>query len=264
MPESVQIAAGVGATFQLFRLSFDLISHASQLDAAYDKRKEAESKAETKTKGKASNGDVDGAMDGDEDEMRGAVFLGTFALCAHVAAMFYFLIGTILISTDGNTWVGESDNDNLAFDGVCMGSAAVSSFLYVVIQGIRDYRRKRFSHLQRMCLVMSTCLMMLSALFAIANDGGGIEDSDLCSIIVLSLLFLLSIVESKKIPHPKVESGSKKNVISKKALMIILKPYFWPDATASSAFVNRVRAMLTWTFVAGSKTCGLIGTCWQS
>ena len=37
----------------------------------------------------------------------------------------------------------------------------------------------------------------------------------------------------------------------------ILKPYFWPDATTTSATLNRIRALATWIFVASSKACSL-------
>lgn len=42
-----------------------------------------------------------------------------------------------------------------------------------------------------------------------------------------------------------------------KAIYALLKPYFWPDATASSATANRLRAIATWFCVFGSKVCNL-------
>jgi len=63
------------------------------------------------------------------------------------------------------------------------------------------------------------------------------------------------------IPYPKISQESqnqRRALLSKKALLMILKPYFWPKATATSATLNRIRAMLTWVFVVGSKTCSLL------
>jgi ATP-binding cassette, subfamily B, heavy metal transporter len=38
----------------------------------------------------------------------------------------------------------------------------------------------------------------------------------------------------------------------------LLKPYFWPDATNTTALWNRVCAIATWFCVVSSKACGLV------
>ena len=45
----------------------------------------------------------------------------------------------------------------------------------------------------------------------------------------------------------------EKKTLSGRALAKVLKPYFWPDGV-----VNKVRCLLTWVFLAMSKTCGLL------
>ena len=45
--------------------------------------------------------------------------------------------------------------------------------------------------------------------------------------------------------------------MSRHTMTTLLKPYFWPDATSNTAFWNRVRAISTWFFLIGSKTCSL-------
>jgi ABC-type transport system involved in Fe-S cluster assembly fused permease/ATPase subunit len=40
-------------------------------------------------------------------------------------------------------------------------------------------------------------------------------------------------------------------------MLTLLKPYFWPDATTSTALWNRIRAISTWIFLIASKTCDL-------
>jgi hypothetical protein len=51
---------------------------------------------------------------------------------------------------------------------------------------------------------------------------------------------------------------AKKRTLSRSAIVTLLKPYFWPDATSDSAMVNRFRAILTWFCVILSKSCNLI------
>ena len=38
---------------------------------------------------------------------------------------------------------------------------------------------------------------------------------------------------------------------------MLLKPYFWPSATSTSASLNRFRAVMTWVFVICSKLCSV-------
>lgn len=49
----------------------------------------------------------------------------------------------------------------------------------------------------------------------------------------------------------------KKARLSFKSLALMLKPYFWPDKTSSSAMLNRTLAVLTWVCVVGSKISSL-------
>jgi hypothetical protein len=74
---------------------------------------------------------------------------------------------------------------------------------------------------------------------------------DYVTIAILALNAVVSILESKFYPYPPARSHDKeeKAKLSRKALMTILKPYFWPDATASSATMNRIRALLYYLFV---------------
>jgi ABC-type transport system involved in Fe-S cluster assembly fused permease/ATPase subunit len=47
--------------------------------------------------------------------------------------------------------------------------------------------------------------------------------------------------------------------LNAKVFATVLKPYFWPDATATSATLNRLRALTTWFCVGAAKTCSLFG-----
>ena len=68
----------------------------------------------------------------------------------------------------------------------------------------------------------------------------------------------MSIIEGRVCQYPEIVTDEgKKMKLNKRALLTILTPYFWPHATATSAVLNRVRAITTWLFVGSSKACSL-------
>ena len=52
-------------------------------------------------------------------------------------------------------------------------------------------------------------------------------------------------------------SPKPKKGLTIRSLLMLLKPYFWPSATATSASLNRFRAVMTWVFVVLSKVCSV-------
>jgi hypothetical protein len=59
------------------------------------------------------------------------------------------------------------------------------------------------------------------------------------------------------------EAGAKKaeeepRAMSLLELLVVLRPYFWPDKGTDGAFINRCRSTGTWFMVALSKTSNLI------
>ena len=77
---------------------------------------------------------------------------------------------------------------------------------------------------------------------------------DYATLACLIVYAALAITEGRVCRHPKfVVREGKKVKLNRKALLLILKPYFWPDATATSATLNRVRAITTWVCVVSSK-----------
>jgi ABC-type multidrug transport system fused ATPase/permease subunit len=50
----------------------------------------------------------------------------------------------------------------------------------------------------------------------------------------------------------------EQNKIHLSTLRPLLRPYFWPDETANTAFGNRIRAVSTWVCVILSKVCNLV------
>jgi ABC-type transport system involved in Fe-S cluster assembly fused permease/ATPase subunit len=81
---------------------------------------------------------------------------------------------------------------------------------------------------------------------------------DIVSLALTTAYAVLVLVECKMIELPQSTLKDRKARLSMKAILMVLKPYFWPDATASSATLNRIRALATWVFVILSKACGIL------
>lgn len=77
------------------------------------------------------------------------------------------------------------------------------------------------------------------------------------AVTVLLLLSILDGLITNRLPHIQRKCACQKRYMSRRALFVLLKPYFWPNATSDSAVKNRIRAIATWVCVIGSKVCGL-------
>eukprot|EP00934_Nitzschia_sp_Nitz4_P006888 Nitzschia sp. Nitz4//scaffold217_size45653//21347//24329//NITZ4_007224-RA/size45653-snap-gene-0.78-mRNA-1//1//CDS//3329542237//6878//frame0 len=126
---------------------------------------------------------------------------------------------------------------------------------------IRDLNRQRFGVLSRFfySLAASTMFVVILALPDTIGDSpaGRILEQG------TGFYFLLSLVECFCLDFPKPISPSSdgpapKKTLSRAAMLTMLKPYFWPDETSTSAWLNRARAMLTWVCVVLSKVCNVI------
>jgi ABC-type multidrug transport system fused ATPase/permease subunit len=81
---------------------------------------------------------------------------------------------------------------------------------------------------------------------------------------IISIFTIVTLIESIFLPKPAVQNQGDDNpsqgrkTLSKTAMITLLKPYFWPSETSSSAAMNRFRAIMTWVFVCLSKVCNLL------
>ncbi|KAL7497226.1 hypothetical protein ACHAWT_007831 [Skeletonema menzelii] len=129
---------------------------------------------------------------------------------------------------------------------------------------LRDFHRKRFGSLQRGLYSISALILLVGCIILIVlpSPDGVVSASptgvDFGSISCLAIYAILAITEGRVCRYPEVKNKEgKKAKLNKRALLTILKPYFWPDATATSAAINRVRAITTWVCVASAKGCSL-------
>jgi ABC-type multidrug transport system fused ATPase/permease subunit len=160
----------------------------------------------------------------------------------------YFLVCCVLQSLD---------KIDAVYDAFPLGCSAAFFFLAGLV-AIRDYQRRRFTNTSRIFHSCAALLLALGVIFCVALTDEDLHSVDIASLVLFVVYAILVIIECKMIDLPYEMYKDKKARLSMKSILMVLRPYFWPDATATSATLNRIRAMATWVFVIGSKACGLL------
>lgn len=177
----------------------------------------------------------------------------------HVILFVYFLTACIESTKQHSNSNVRNTFVDAVYNALPLGCTAAAS-LFNIVYCIQDWNRKRFSQIQRSFYVMGSLIVFLGAVIYVTSVTPMLPTVvDYVTIALLALNAVVSILEAKFYPYPPPKSADKeeKAKLSRKALMTILKPYFWPDATASSATMNRIRALATWLCVILSKVCSL-------
>eukprot|EP00590_Aulacoseira_subarctica_P007389 CAMPEP_0172434376 /NCGR_PEP_ID=MMETSP1064-20121228/70598_1 /TAXON_ID=202472 /ORGANISM="Aulacoseira subarctica , Strain CCAP 1002/5" /LENGTH=904 /DNA_ID=CAMNT_0013182591 /DNA_START=43 /DNA_END=2757 /DNA_ORIENTATION=- len=309
-PDSTVVAAGVGATFLLFRLSLDWIVIAGKKSSAKKKSNTAKATSDEtavvgvanslgpssivrrrrRTSLTASNqadklryigrlsilrnrssivdkkaardADLEGQTEDEElEEPVSAIqrFISPATLLFHTVLFVYFLTACIESTKQPSTSDARNAFVNAIYSSLPLGCTAAASF-FNVAYSIQDWNRKRFSQIQRSFYIMGALIILIAAIILLATPSEKPATVvDYITIAALAANALVAIVESKFCPYPPLKSQEQqdKATLSRKALLTILKPYFWPNATSSSATINRIRAMATWLCVILSKVCSL-------
>ena len=145
-----------------------------------------------------------------------------------------------------------------------------------------DLQRHRFGILQRFLYLCASGSLYVAAALLYYQHRRSATLGDELLMNAISLFGVLSLVEvpfiewpwnllpvsgdsdtdtagqpSSRRPSVGAFGGGGKKRLSRKAILTLLKPYFWPDKTTESASTNRVRAILTWVCVILSKVCNL-------
>ncbi|KAL7547049.1 hypothetical protein ACHAWF_010368 [Thalassiosira exigua] len=209
-----------------------------------------------------AGGDLEGQDEEEEDPKTGIeAAIPAMSLFVHLGAFAWLLAAAVLTATSNES---RPEFANALYDAIPLGCATAAVFFGLILN-FRDYHRKRLGSLQRGLSSISALILTLGCIVLIASpasDGGGASSGptsvDFGTLACLVVYATLAVLEGRVCRHPKVATREgKKARLNKRALMTILKPYFWPDATATSATLNRVRAITTWLCVAASKACNL-------
>ena len=216
------------------------------------------------TLGDSTRGDVEDQNEEEEPKTGIEAAIPMTSLVIHLTLFGYFLAATILTSISSEE--SRPEFANALFDEVPLGCATAAVF-FGLIMCLRDKTRKRFSSVQRGLYSISALILLLACIVLLAmppSDDYGVASAgptnvDFATLACLIIYALLAITEGKVCRYPKVATTKegKKARLNKSALLLILKPYFWPNATATSATLNRIRAATTWICVASSKACSL-------
>ena len=187
--------------------------------------------------------------------------LSNVSLLLQIGLFVYLLVTTVLVSID----IEYHGYKNAIYRGIPLGAATVGSF-FCLLTSISDFRRKRFGAFQRFFYLLAS-LFPFANWFIVVQDKTTtntkitvIDGVTLSTFILQLIIALVEVKVSRNIEEEqqkKEVDPSKKAHLNKRAILRILKPYFWPASTASSATINRIRAILTWVFVASSKACSL-------
>mmetsp|Transcript_18273 Transcript_18273/g.38376 ORF Transcript_18273/g.38376 Transcript_18273/m.38376 type:complete len:950 (+) Transcript_18273:92-2941(+) len=186
------------------------------------------------------------------------------SLAFHILLFAYFSYAAILLGTQHSP-----PNANSIYRAGPLSCASAAAFLGIV-WNVRDFHRKRFRPFQRVMYSSSAVLFLFGCMVALLGSIIGSAQSydsnnhplttvDAATLLMLLLWTILAIAECRLYQYPQFTNtnGQKKAKLSTTALMTMLKPYFWPHATSTSATINRIRAVATWLCVLLSKACSI-------
>ena len=131
---------------------------------------------------------------------------------------------------------------------------------------VRDLPRRRLGLVSRLFYLGAALTLWLPICIHYYKDRSESVTGDEIVVNVMGLYVLLTIAECffldwpYQLKEPRTaldDTAPKKKTLSRAAILVLLKPYFWPEETAESASVNRFRAIMTWICVILSKICNL-------
>lgn len=146
-----------------------------------------------------------------------------------------------------------------------------------------DKERILYGSFQRLVRLMAWIILWVTLMNHVLNDDEGRDEPTttaaassssstlLCwwSLGVVSVAVLVAVADgwlASQHPTPARRASLSSNTnnqqstptLSRQAILQLIRPYFWPDATDETAFWNRVRAIATWVCVICSKACNLV------
>jgi len=205
-----------------------------------------------------ANGDDLGAEE--EPKVGMEKHMPAISAAVHVAAFAYLLVACILSALPSSPSAAYRE---AIYSAIPLGCSSVAIFVGLLLN-VRGYGRNRFTSFQRLMYAFCSLILLVGCIVLLAwpaSDGTESRpptSADWATLAVLAVYAALALIEGKvcRYPVPKTK-GEKKASLSKRAILVTLKPYFWPDATATSALTNRIRAAMTWVCVGSSKACSL-------
>jgi hypothetical protein len=143
---------------------------------------------------------------------------------------------------------------------------AVTVVAFGALLTYRDKDRKRFGVVSRFFYLAASLSLAIPITVYYYRNRPHTGSGDELLVNIIGLYALLSLGESFFVPLPSGRRADvyedadlpQKKRLSRSAILTLLKPYFWPEHTAESAAMNRIRAIVTWVCVILSKVCNLV------
>lgn len=176
----------------------------------------------------------------------------------------------------GCFWIVHLGSFSHVYSNPSLIAAEIVTSLEVLLY-CRDWDRERYGLVARWLQITSTIglwIIYTTQAILAADQATTLVLADHLCLVAVTVLVGLSILDrwwwwslsparreslQNRAKHQQIENA--KAQLSRAAILTLLKPYFWPDATGPSdqtAFWNRIRAIATWICVFGSKACGLV------
>ena len=150
----------------------------------------------------------------------------------------------------------RSKDDFASIASLCC--AIITMILSLILHRRDPMRAVKYTIFQRILNIASFIFMFVGVITPTTNQSSEISNIQYI-LLVLSALLLLQIAVSAILLPRLVQNKYPHQTLSRKAFMIMMKPYFWPDGTPTqSAIVSRVRVLMTWNCVIATKICSLI------
>ncbi|KAG7344363.1 ABC transporter [Nitzschia inconspicua] len=295
---SYETVCVLAISFMLFRMSIDLIQTASQnttKDYTEDHHNAVKDKAKPRPKKLTSYGSLPSGSKSSKDTLNGgenetdasvnvdpeqekATLLSSFPHDHEKESNF----SVLLDSSKPATWSFRFQCLLLMLLLIAaifhvnrvLSSSLVWSCVVVVLFGAiltyRDVDRERFGIVSRVVSLAASLMLTIPLSICYYQHRQDTASGDEWVVNVMSLYTLLSLGECFFVALPlkpledrhsvssTMSSTAQKRRLSSSAILILLKPYFWPDETAESATMNRIRAIVTWVCVILSKVCNLV------
>lgn len=284
----------VSISFVLVRLSVDLVQTASQKTRKHfreshhatteEKAKPSKEKEANGKAGKTSYGSIqENAKDSDEEAKKVTIAEKAQEIASLLPSSSATEVGTAQLLPGLNVSINNHSTIlSLRFQGLLLAALLVVSMLKnggescVMSRGLvwsciavvalgailtyRDAERERFGYLSRILYLATALTLAIPMTSYYFKNRSETFSGDELIVNIMDLYVLLALGESFFVPLYRSVSATdedEKGRLSTSAITTLLKPYVWPDKTADSALMNRVRACMTWVCVILSKLCNL-------
>jgi len=264
-------------TFQLTRVAMDLIQVANADVSPAKKTTESKQNLETETKesskptttyGSASVSETNNGTStaADEDPQEGQPLLSkrsetqcevTSRIMSRRGRIFMHTWMLLTATFCAVSLFGSTTVETLPW--IAGASAAVSAV--DVLLWLKDKHHERYGAVQRFFHLSAVLVLWTTAVseLSVVNTANKFMLAAVSIVVLLAVLqgWFPPVITTPIQASDETMDPHYKPTLSRKAILTLLKPYFWPDATDSTAFRNRIRAIATWFCVISSKVCSL-------